>query len=689
MSSTTKVRSSKKLSKKIVEQKDEAQLSKLNSKEGESSDDEEVAPQNMKKHKLDLEKLKETDPEFFKFLQQEDADLLQLDDDDDDDDDESDDGEQSDEEEEELDEEDEAKNVKKMVKAKVDSASGRFIVDSRVYAYLQQVLDPADENVKITSSDIRMAIDVFVACVARVGADIEAPKYVINEQTIFEAVVRLCFQTMPDAFNKLLKAKKVEKKTIFSKSALRKYQGYIRTYLHAVIVFLNEVQTNEVIISTLKAITRLIDFYANFTKMAKLFVKATTRIWSRKTLECRVAAYVCMNLMVQNYPQHFVMLYKAAYVAFVANSKVVTNETWPLLQFMHRTFAELTIQYPDQAYKYAFVYIRQTGVHLRNAMIAKGRKDLVFSIYNWQMMQCMYIWVRVIAKAHSVNGAEAIGELVYPLIQIIIGIFRLCNAPTFLPLRIHCCQLLIQLQASCTNYIPILQLSCDVLDELCRELRKKPEHSKGVVKLPDIECTLKISSQYSNLPQWRKITAESVFRVMMQSAHLLASQAAFPDVVLPFTHRVNSLLAEIKNGDYAHLFKGLIAKITEHSKFVLEVLARKDVRVNDEMQVLAVRFELNNPDSPIKLYYRQWEKVWKAKQETLMNKNAAEKKEKEEKKNKKRKADDEEDVESLEEKHQVPKQKRKRAKIGAAAKKADASLPDKFADLENWSDNDD
>ncbi|PIC46318.1 hypothetical protein B9Z55_006050 [Caenorhabditis nigoni] len=655
----------------------------------------------MKKHKLDLEALKKSDPEFFKFLQQEDADLLNMEEDDDDDEEGEDDEDEEDEEEEEEsdgddDEEDDDKTkIKKIRKPKVKSdSSGRLIVDSNVYSYLQQVLVLDDETTTpINPSDVRMAIDVFVACVARVGADIEAPKYVINEQSIFEAVVRMCFQAMPDVLKRLLKARPDGEKVLFSKSMIKKYQTYVRTYLHAMIVFLNEVQTTEVLIATLKAITRLVDLYAHFSRMSKLLIKAIVKIWSRKTLECRLPAFVCMNLLVKNYPQHFVPLYKTAYVAFVANSKVVTNETWPLLQFMHRTFAEITMINPEQAYKYAFVYIRQTAVHLRNAMIAKGRKDLIFSIYNWQMMQCMYMWVRVIAKAHSVNGAEQIGELVYPLIQVIVGIFKLCNAPTFLPLRLHCCQLLIQLQASCTNYIPIMQLSCDCLEELARELKSKPKPAKGAVKLPDIECTLKCSSQYSDLPQWRKAISEHVFRTMMQSAHLLASQAAFPDVVLPINHRIATILDTMKNADQAHLFRGFQTKLKEHSRFVLDVLARKHVDLNDEMQVRAVRFDLNNPDSPIKSFYRQWEKVWKMKERSALenSKKDDKKKKKEEEAAKKRKAtetledDDDEDV-----KPAIPKAKRKRIKIGAAAKKADATVPDQFADmsLANWSDED-
>ena len=44
------------------------------------------------------------------------------------------------------------------------------------------------------------------------------------------------------------------------------------------------------------------------------------------------------------------------------------------------------------------------------------------TVYNWQLIQCLYLWVRVISKAHFVSGAEALNELAYPLTQIIVGV---------------------------------------------------------------------------------------------------------------------------------------------------------------------------------------------------------------------------------------------------------------------------
>uniref|UniRef100_A0A0K0DFL8 Transcription initiation factor TFIID subunit n=1 Tax=Angiostrongylus cantonensis TaxID=6313 RepID=A0A0K0DFL8_ANGCA len=124
------------------------------------------------KHLNVLKKLKECDPEFYKFLQDEDADLLQF--------------QVSDEDEEEDDGIEHGKTAvgkPSFPKGKKDN-SGRIIFDGRMLDYLHDVLDTQDEARSILIEDIRLAVEAFNACVSRVGADIEMPKYVINEQVV-------------------------------------------------------------------------------------------------------------------------------------------------------------------------------------------------------------------------------------------------------------------------------------------------------------------------------------------------------------------------------------------------------------------------------------------------------------------------------------------------------------------------
>ncbi|VDO28028.1 unnamed protein product [Haemonchus placei] len=154
------------------------------------------------KHLMDLQKLKESDPEFYKFLQEQDADLLEFHDSDDEED-EIEDDEKNDEEDGDenlLDAEQQAGTATQHVPMAKKDSSGRFIFDGRMLDHLQTVLDPEDQKRRIREEDIRFAVEAFNACVSRVGADVEVPKYVINEQRVFYETVRLCFEKLGDVF---------------------------------------------------------------------------------------------------------------------------------------------------------------------------------------------------------------------------------------------------------------------------------------------------------------------------------------------------------------------------------------------------------------------------------------------------------------------------------------------------------
>uniref|UniRef100_A0A0K0CWV7 Nucleolar complex protein 2 homolog n=1 Tax=Angiostrongylus cantonensis TaxID=6313 RepID=A0A0K0CWV7_ANGCA len=401
--------------------------------------------------------------------------------------------------------------------------------------------------------------------------------------------------------------------------------------------FVNEVQASDIIVTTLKAILRIVDLYALFKRLTKKLSKVLVRIWSRKTLDCRVGAYVCMTKLVKNHPEHFVVLYKCCYLGFVSNSRVVTNTTWPLLHFAHRTFAELTVLHPNLAYPYAFVYIRQIAIHLRNATISKKRKDMVQTVYNWQVMQCLYLWTRVVSKAHFVSDCEAISELTYPLIQVIYGILKLYQSLRYIPLRLHCISLLIQLQANFSSLLFVLAHS----DKEAKSIKDYPCHN----------VCLKVNAFVLEEISWRKSLCEHLFRILLQAAHLVCAQPCFPDVIVPITFRV--LLFKIRSGEFVRCFRALLEKLEEHAKYIADVLLIREFKLKDDMQILALKSGLSDPNSPFRIYYRQWENVWRIRQGAQGS---------------------------------TTKKIHKPAVTPRVPK--DETIPDEFGDLGNWSDSD-
>ncbi|VIO93364.1 conserved hypothetical protein,hypothetical protein [Brugia malayi] len=572
-------------------------------------------------HKKQLGELAEKDPEFFKFLKEQESDLLHFD--------ESDSDVEEDPQYEEVDGKDESLKGDENLRR---DFSGRKIIDLDFVTNLQNSLLQKDQ---LELSVIHRMVAAFTACVARVGADIEPPSYVINDSDVFESIVRLCFtyvgkflltlightKTESDDKKSDSKLKKVGKYKKKQYRCWKKYGNLIKCYLHALLQFLNEIQTSSVTVCTLRAVTDLLELYIHFPKLTRSFTRTVVKIWSRRTDECRIAAFLALAKLIRIHKTSFPALIKRCYLEYVMNVRDVKEESWPLIVLMQKSFAELCVTCPEIAYQYAFVYIRQTAIHLRNAMIAK-RKDLIQTIYNWQFMQCLYLWSQVIAKAHrhissKKEDVAGIRELDYPLCQITISTMKLFPSLKYFPLRLHCLRILLIIQQNCHTYIPTLSLAVELLSDALLILKKKPAKEKGMQKSIDIRCVLKVSSAHIDDAGFRRAALEELFRIHLEAAHIVQQSCAFADIVIPITHEIKSFVKNCRSTDFSRLFKSLETKLQEQSAYARGILNSSDMDLTNEALMKHLERRFQAPDAPLTKFYDSWQKAWKLRENAL------------------------------------------------------------------------
>uniref|UniRef100_A0A915Q6K6 Nucleolar complex protein 2 homolog n=1 Tax=Setaria digitata TaxID=48799 RepID=A0A915Q6K6_9BILA len=566
-------------------------------------------------YKKQLDELAEEDPQFYKFLKEEESDLLNFDESD------------SDVERENLqhkaESEDENETFEESSVLRRD-LSGRKVIDSNFIKNLQNLLL---QEGRPEPSTVQQAIAAFTACVARVGANIEPPRYVINDGDVFESVVRLCFSCVGKSLFSLVGHVKTEaneegKESKFRKSRRqklprhwKKYCNLIKTYLHALLQFLNEIQTPDVIVCTIRAVTDLIELYIYFPKLTRDLIKGMVKIWSRRTDESRCAAFLALYRLVKLHKKSFPAVIKGCYLGYVMNVRDVKSESWPLIILMQKSFAELCMIYPEIAYQYAFVYIRQTAIHLRNATIAK-RKDLIQTIYNWQFMQCLYLWSQVIAKAHrhhistKTGDTTGIEELAYPLCQITISTMKLFPSLKYFPLRIHCLRILLIVQQNCHIYIPTLSLAVELLSNVLLMLKKKPTKGKGPQRSNDMKCVLKVSAAHLDEAAFRQAAVGELFRIHLEAAHVIQHSCAFADIVIPINHEIKTFTKNCRSTECSRLFKSLETKIQQQAVYARGILNSIDVDLTNEALLRHLERRFRAPDAPLTKFYDSWEKMW-------------------------------------------------------------------------------
>jgi nucleolar complex protein 2 len=89
---------------------------------------------------------------------------------------------------------------------------------------------------------------------------------------------------------------------------------------------------------------------------------------------------------------------------------------------------------------------------------------VIKTVYNWQYILGLYLWASVLihGKKYKGEAVELIQELLHSLIQITIGLIEVFNAPRYIPIRLHCIRVLLQIQVNCDVYIPTMSLTAGV-----------------------------------------------------------------------------------------------------------------------------------------------------------------------------------------------------------------------------------
>ncbi|KAI6242909.1 hypothetical protein M3Y99_00200200 [Aphelenchoides fujianensis] len=511
----------------------------------------------MDKHRKELEKLAKTDPEFYKFLKSEEADLLdfeQSDGEENAEDVEGEDGEASElEEEEEEEEPTEGVQIGRLtIKLQTDNAE-RKIVDERLCSVIEKVLSNPTENRAKLPNAVEVAVRLFQACATRVGADVERPEFVINSDKLFDDIVRTCLKHMGPCLLILLHnrdkgGRRKGKSASVVYKHWKRYRGLTKQYLSTVL----DLGQSNVMIATMRSVLSLADLLVHFPILCRRLIKFLVQIWSRKTTEERCMAFLVLNRLCRAKPDLFTSVYKSCYVAYVAACRSVHDGAWPSLLFMQKSFAELTYLHPEIAYEHAFVFIRQYAIHLRNAKIVK-RKDVIKTVYNWQYVLGLYLWSTVIIRGRRHAGeseaVEWIRELLYPLIQITIGLINVFAIPRYVPLRLHCVRILLQLQINCKVYIPTLSLASDLLHDLTMIDRTKPAHSKGMKKQTNVRNLIRLTREMLEDANYRRQVAKEIFELFTTAVEILKDEPAFLEVFSP------TFLKECKNVEHKRLAK--------------------------------------------------------------------------------------------------------------------------------------
>lgn len=589
----------------------------------------------VKSYKENLEDLKKIDPEFYDFLKQNDKKLLEFDifeSDNDDSDNEtepislgkdkdknhlenfSDDGDIDEdkfhkpkrEDLEVASDESDFEGDKTEDSLTAENSSGVLKVTLNLLRQWQLQLEQPNVPIDI----IRKVIQAFSSALASISGDPQAANltaFKVEGAAIFNGVVQLCVLHLQPAVMRVLGISPGSKTPIHKTKKWTKVRACLRYYFTDLMRLIENISNPNILSVLLKHLHQMAIMVASFSNIGKNILKRLIVLWSTSDEAVRVLAFLCILKITRN--QQVSMLnhvLKAMYLSYVRNSKFVSPNTLPSINFMRRSLVEMFALDLTVSYQHAFLYIRQLAIHLRNAVILK-KKNSFQSVYNWQFINSIRLWADLLGT--TTPNKPHLEPLIYPLVTIVIGVIKLIPTAQYFPLRFHCIQSLITLAKETHTFIPVMPFIVEVL----KSNTFQSKHTVVSMKPMQFTCVLRLNKGQLSENGFRDEVVEQVCSLLLEYLAHESSSIAYTDLVVPIVSALNQYLKHCKNANYSRKIKQLLDKIRENANFIENERRKVTFGLQDLSKVQAWETEIRNKGTPLSIYYNSWVKTHETK----------------------------------------------------------------------------
>ncbi|KAF9054271.1 Noc2p family-domain-containing protein [Panaeolus papilionaceus] len=547
---------------------DEEEMSEGDDEEEIDEDDEEDAESNAsfasvddldddegENHLMELSKLAEKDPEFYKYLQENDNELLDFDpnamvnmssD------------EEDAEEDGDVDMEDEEEKIPVLTKEQLQK--------------WQQVL--------LKQRSLRALRKLLLAfrSAAHMNEEGQAVAWSIDSSAVYNKVVVTSLRYTPVVLEhhipyKTLASGKFKPPTQTPK--FKTLQKLVLSFFHNIIHLLDQLTEEETVRLALTESAKLVPYIISSRKTVKTYLKKCQDLWSTGSDSTRVAAFLSIRKLASSSDDSILdTILKSTYLALIRSSKSTTVHTLPSINLMKNSASDVFCMDHATAYQHAFGYIRQLAIHLRNSMKIKT-KEAYLQVYNWQFVHCVDFWCLVMARACdseaelSSGKASELKALIYPLVQVCLGAIKLVSNGRSHPFHLHIIRSLLHLSKHTETYIPISPYLVPIL-ATCLTPSSKPKSS--TLKPLDFDVQIRVPQQYAKTRVLSEgLTEETAFLLCewLVSAPVHGS-IAFPEIIVPIAVLLRKSLKNSKTGagKEQNLVKTLVERMEESAKWM-------------------------------------------------------------------------------------------------------------------------
>lgn len=513
-------------------------------------------------HLLELSKLAEKDPEFYKYLQENDKELLNFD--------------------------------PHVTESQSDEDEGDIEQDVGMMPVLTQRILRTWQKALMEQRSLRALRKLLIAfrAAAHMNEDDQVLAWRIDSASVYNKLVTTTFRYTPVVLQHHAPYRTLGNGKFKPPAQTQKFktlQKLILSYFHNILHILSQLTDSDMLQLALTESAKLLPYVVTSRKAVKLYLKKCLELWSSAQDGMRIIAFLSIRKLATASDASIMdHILKGTYLTLIRSSRSTSAHTLPSINLMKNSASEVFCMDHTVAYHHAFGYIRQLAIHLRNSMKVKT-KEAYKLVYNWQYVHCVDFWAIVLARAcdsrmQVANGGQEsnLKPLIYPLVQVSLGAMQLISTNRSYPFHMHIIRSLLHLTKHSETYVPIASYLVSILSStLTPSSRPKPSTLRPL----DLEVQIRAPQQYVKTRVYSEGILEETVYLLGEwlSSPAVQGSIAFPEIIVPIITVLRKSLKTSRSGSGAgtgsgknyDLVKVLLERVEENGRWV--EAKRKDV----------------------------------------------------------------------------------------------------------------
>ena len=485
-------------------------------------------------HKDQLNDLSKTDPEFYKYLKENDAALLDFD------------------------------NEEDLVFSDADEEEGKQSSNTIDVAMVEEWTMKLKAN---NFGAFRRIVVGFKAAAYLNEDETKEFKYKIDDPEAFQKLVNLAVVEIPKFLDRYVPLKRTNAGKIKLPTSDKKFLKLLpllKSHFTSLLHFLEELTEPAMQKRILDSSVPLIGYMSPFKVLLKKFVKGVLEVWSTNPSDStRISAFVLIR-------EYFLAgdatlresTLKQLYSAFVKEARNINSHTLPLINLMKNSASELFSIDQTMSYQLIFGFLRQLAIVLRKATNEKT-KDSSKTVYNWQFVNSLDFWSLTLSQ-YAADPTSQLRPLIYPFVQVTLGVIKLVPTAQFFPLRFHLIKALNRLASKTNTYIPIAPLIFEVFE--ASDMKKRPNPSTA--KPMEFDHAIRAKPEYLKGKVYQDQVGEIAIELLLDFYAINSTSIAFPELALPATIYMKRYTKKTKNAKLGRAMSAVIERLTANSKYI-------------------------------------------------------------------------------------------------------------------------